>query len=492
MATDLFGKYYNNPTKSYVYSNMTCNGASADEMSFDITKQAGVISNNEAELSKIDLSSVHVGMTQYTSDMKTINPFGFIYVRGIDCGEAYTQKAFGLVSEKALEVADWEYLTTAVVHIKYLDERGNRCIKHIVASGSKDDGIKFEDDLQKSLEGLKLPINVSYKDRYLYFVSTQLGYDFWISMIELWHWFGEGEIDEAFPGIFDNLVDTPKNSLGLGMDDTWVNPKGYNPNIPDKDILNVYTHTKHESRYRELYDYLERRTIEDASTNENVEGEMTTDLVGSCLFEDLTKYIPFRKYRNGAMKGCVIVATYPVYNASSIQDTQRSLRLGFMKDRIEEYYTSQQNSYLGFPMYVRVVKDVVDSYYAQYEEDTYRRWANEKSYLDTKDGWLEPEEVPTIAQDHTPDESSPWGHSNVPNYYMLGSVYKEVSKRDVVGLYGYATYLTKTYGWEPFGQFYARTAVEDDESTGYKNLIPSFLIYNPNSFPVSVNYMTFA
>ena len=41
------------------------------------------------------------------------------------------------------------------------------------------------------------------------------------------------------------------------------------------------------------------------------------------------------------------------------------------------------------------------------------------------------------------------------------------------------------------GQLYARTTVEDDESSNTRNLIPSFIIYNPNNFPVTVNYMTF-
>ena len=58
---------------------MTCNGASGDEISFDIVGGNGVISDNENELSKIDLSGIHVGLTQYTSDMKIIEPYGIIY-----------------------------------------------------------------------------------------------------------------------------------------------------------------------------------------------------------------------------------------------------------------------------------------------------------------------------------------------------------------------------------------------------------------------------
>jgi len=80
----------------------------------------------------------------------------------------------------------------------------------------------------------------------------------------------------------------------------------------------------------------------------------------------------------------------------------------------------------------------------------------------------------------------------VPNYYVLNSLYKDAIKYDAIGLYGYATYLSKHNEWMTMGQFYARTTIEDDETNNTKNLIPSFIIYNPNSFPVTVNYMTFA
>ena len=45
-GTDLFGQYYNNPTKSYIYANLLCtSGPSADEISFDITDSEGVITD---------------------------------------------------------------------------------------------------------------------------------------------------------------------------------------------------------------------------------------------------------------------------------------------------------------------------------------------------------------------------------------------------------------------------------------------------------------
>ena len=47
--------------------------------------------------------------------------------------------------------------------------------------------------------------------------------------------------------------------------------------------------------------------------------------------------------------------------------------------------------------------------------------------------------------------------------------------------------------WNTVGQLYIRTSIPDDPSEPYcKNYIPSMIVYNPNPFPVIINYLTFA
>ena len=75
---------------------------------------------------------------------------------------------------------------------------------------------------------------------------------------------------------------------------------------------------------------------------------------------------------------------------------------------------------------------------------------------------------------------------------MMNTFYKKASRYDAIGLCGYTHYLTNRNLCMNMGQLYARTSVDDDESANTRNLITSFLIYNPNNFPVTVNYMTFA
>lgn len=488
MATDLFGKYFNNPTKSYIYANLICaNAASGDELSFDITNSEGTISNNNDVLSKIDLADVHVGLSEYTNDMKIIDPHSFIYVKGISRGLAYCKKYFGIVTSRILEDDEWMYKTTLIFHIKYVDKFGNKVAKCIKASGSLENDYTFIEKCQELFDENKINIVITYEDGYIVFTGGELGYDFWIPMLELWLYTGEGDIQNVFPELFGDKDPEQTNELGFGFDDEWTNATS---NTRTGTISlgsgNAYTTIISESQYRYLYDSLGANNVSDDSGDYDIIDVSTNELFSMYLFEDLTKYVPAMKYRNGAMKGVVINATYPIYNAETISDTQRALKIGFLKDRVEEYYTTKDNEYMGLPLYVRVIKDVVDAYHTQYEYDLYKKWSNNYTHINYHDNWIDPEEIPYYDSLH-----SDWNHSHVPNIYMMNSLYKDVAHYDAMGLFGYATYLSKHNEWETFGQLYARTTVDDDESLDTRNLIPSFLIYNPNDFPVTVKYMTF-
>ena len=492
MATDLFGQYFNNPSKSYVYADMTCNGPSADEISFNLSDSNGVISDNENMLSSIDLSGLHVGLTQYTNDMKTIAPYGIVYVKGIDQGESYTSKAYGIVTNKS-QFENWEYKTTLIFHIKYVNEMGMKVLKCIVGGGSEYEDKTYIESTQEILDKAKIPINVSYKDGYIFLTATTSGFDFWVSHCELIHYTGDGDITEEIPELFEEHFEEndPGNDVGFGMDDAWT--AGYINYHSNSTVssVNAYRTGLSEEHYRNLYNLVGKSFIVDGSTNYDEIVDIATEkMFNVYLFEDLTKYQPAIKYRNGAMKGCLVYATYPQFNDANVYETQRSLKIGHLVDRVEDFYTSPQNAYTGLPMYARVVRDVVDSYYSQYEYDVYKKWSNGYSYININDEWLDPNEIPVVNFDEH-DAPNEWSHSHVPNSYVLNSIYKDEAIYDAIGLYGYATYLSKKNLWTTMGQIYLRTTVDDDESTNVKNLISSFIIYNPNPFPVSVKYMTF-
>ena len=119
MATDLFGKYFNNPAKSEIYSNLVCNGSSADEISFDIVNSEGIITDNANTLASLNLADIHVPMLQYSSDMKIIEPYSYIYIKGMIFGDTLMSKSYNKVDEYITNVENWQYNVAVMFCIKY-------------------------------------------------------------------------------------------------------------------------------------------------------------------------------------------------------------------------------------------------------------------------------------------------------------------------------------------------------------------------------------
>lgn len=472
MGTNLFGDYFNNPAKAYIYSNMVCNSASADEISFNLSNNLGVISDNEKNLATIDLSDIHVPLTQYSNDMKTLQPYEILYIKGMTSGESYMSKSFGKICKHTIDTSDWEYLTTLHMYMKYTDECGIVQKKEICAAGSYTNQTSFIDVLQKMFDDNKIAINVSIDGSYIVLTSTVLGFEFWIFHIELYH-FRDMLAEDAFNEMRNGYMHNAQ------IDDEWTNA-GWNI---DGNNSNDYNDTMDINK--EIYRIVGQTFIYDYCADTAPISELSISTVYSeNLFEDLNRYVGAYKYKNGAMKGIVVLATYPKFNADSIADTQRSLKIAHITDRIEEYYDARKTESSGLPMYVRVMRDVADGYYSQYDVDAFRRWSKCNN---CDDSWFDAEKSPYIKY-----HNKEWTNVKLPNYYVSQHLYYDMQHHDAIGIHGYANYLTKHNLWSTMGQVYIKTSVGDDESTNNKNMIPGLLIYNPNPFPVVLNYMTFA
>ena len=491
MSTDLFSKYYNNPTKSYIYTNLTCNGASTDEISFDITDSAGVISNNENVLVSLGLEGVHVPLTQYTSDMRILNPYEIMYVRGIDRGASYMSKSYKLYCDK-IKIDDWMYNSGITFAIRCTDGKEIKRTYFIKACGDINGDITFIDACQEMFDKRHIPVNITFEDDILTFTSTQLGYEFWISHILLWQKSVDpstGSSDKTLDEIIDNIFkEIIKNTrFSFGFNDDYIAEHGF---VEDSAFttLNVYMAKISNSNYEHIYHTL---TILNGFMDEFNVGNYNTEygVITYFLYEDFSRYVPAYKYKNGAMKGCLVVPTYPVYNAGDVYDYQRALRIAHIEDRVEDYLLPSELDYYNIPLYVRVIRDVVDSFSTRSEYDTYCKWC--KNFKP----WILSDEIPGPTIQINPDtceSDHEWSQESIPVNTMLNSIYEDEMLKDFMGLYGYCNYLTKHSRWMTFGAIYARTTVDDDESTDSRNLIPSFIIYNPNPFPVTVKYMTFS
>lgn len=481
MATDLFGKYFNNPTKSYIYTNLICNTPSADEMSFDIIDSTGQITNNDEKLAGVDLSDVHVGLNQYTSDMRIIEPHSYLYIKGMIFGETYSSKTFGRIYGDIIEGEDdWMYHSVLFFAIKYLDTTsGKRKVEFLKIKSLPEEEKTFIDVCNDYFKDKSIPIEVSYDDGFVTFTSTELEYDFWIDHLLFWK--AEDDYD-LLAAINDWLVEQGlQYDYKIGWDDDYL--KGNK--IPADDYRlekNVYSCIIAHEDFDRLYKLMD---LLDTEFQEMLEAH---DVKKIFLFEDFTKYISPRKYRNGAMKGALVKVTYPQFNADDIYDYQKSLKLAHLRDRVEEYHMIPDSVAHGVYMATRKILDVVDTFHCEYDSEAYDKLLGKYSTSKTKDEWIRHDELPQVI----PTMLHMWERSHVPYGIQAKSIYKEIESRDAIGLAGYCVYATEHNLWTNIGQMYCITGVADDPSEPEcKNLIPSFVLYNPNDFPVTVNYITF-
>ena len=491
MATDLFSKYYNNPEKSYIYSNMACKGSSADEISFDITGGAGVISDNENVLSSLGLESVHVPLTQYTSDMRVLNPYEIMYVRGLDRGASYMSKTYKLYNDDPI-YEDWMYESAITFAIRYTDGAAVKKVYFVKASGDIIEEKTFIEVCQEIFDSQSIPINITYKDGEITFTSTVLGYEFWISHIILWQktvdpstglFITSETLDNIIASIFKEVL--KDSHFGFGFDDSYIAENGFIEDNPFTTI-NAYTGLISNANYEHKYHML---TILNGFEENFIKHE-NPYVITYFMFENFSKYVPAYKYKNGAMKGCIIVPIYPVYNAENISDYQKALRIVHIQDRVEDYILPIEYDYYNIPLYIRIIRDVTDSF-SRGEYETYCKWCHKfKPWILSDDipgpQFIEPRKI------NPSSNIDEWSQEYIPDKVLMTSICRDSMTQDFMGLYGYCNFATKHNLWSTFGNFYAKTTIDDDKSTDSRNLIPSFIIYNPNDFPVTVKYMTFS
>lgn len=181
------------------------------------------------------------------------------------------------------------------------------------------------------------------------------------------------------------------------------------------------------------------------------------------LYDYCEGYVPPKKYRNGAFRGVVIKPTYPQFNADSITEEQKSLEIAHIQNRIEvdtPIRVQSENGCVKF--YKKTIKDVFDSYSEVGELEKFNKWRN----------------IDTIACETDPEEH---------RVYNLDKENFENAGENITGLYGFVNWVQKGNKWTKFGPLYMVITPKDTVYSNYCNLIGSFVIYNPNPFPVKVD-----
>ena len=398
MPTNLFGKYYTDPKKQYIYTNISCKNNSNDNTNFKFSGDKGVIVNGAVELANLDISSIFEYITDWKSETRIIEPYEFVYYRGFSEGLSYQRNVFAKVPEELASDEDFEYVTGVEFTIKYYK---NACpfIKVIHGEGNLEELIKFTEAVQEELDKNEIPVTITYEDGAVIFTSTVLGYDFYISS------------------------DLHTNAIKLISD--YIDPSF------GEDGNSVY-----------LYDFKQG-------------------------------FVPPKKYRNGAFRGILLKPTYPQFNDGNILDEQRALKIAHLKNRIE--FDTPVLLDGGFIVYDKQIKDVIDSYHEVGEMEKFNRWRNPDSESYCESPWEEWYEQP-----------SDYNKSEIKGIKSFNK------NENITGLYGFINWVQRNDAWTKFGSFYSIITPKDAVDSDNKNLVDSFIVYNPNPFPVQVSSMVFA
>lgn len=247
------------------------------------------------------------------------------------------------------------------------------------------------------------------------------------------------------------------------------------------------------------------------------------------IYENLDYRIPYIKYPNGAMRGIVLVPTYPLNYDSNVF----SLQLNHIQDKIAyynpvEYVINSSYEYdvssndvsdlwhtteddMNTPkvtdkiLYQKFIFRVLSELRLQQEFDnsdmpctcktlgcgtvtqnTEEQWINGTSPYDVYEEFIK-----SNGSCGCCDSSVVWvdpSHGPDPNVVQT----PDEINTDYVGMYTYLKWVNDNNLWTKFGQFYGIVSESDVDNSSIKNLIPSIFVFNPNAFPVKVNLMMFS
>lgn len=444
MATNLFKQYYNNPAKQYIYADINCPGSgSADDSQFSIEDGKATITDSDGNTSVVDLNDVVSGVDGFNNQSVTLQPNSVNVFRGLSMGEFNMTRCFGYISDDILNIKQWKYLSGLSFDIRYR-YKGRVCSYRITACAEFPDDI--ETAVQKKIDAYNIPLSIYFVDNYIMFIAKELGFEYYIDNVDL-----------------------------------QVDPEYYTDNDPD--VVEKY--------------------------------EVLTEIE--------SMYVPAIKYKNGAFKGVVIKPVYPKYNDDAITPEMRSLKIAFVKDRIFNYEPLiSESDNIVYKNLVDVDIDYRNT--AEYNAMKWRfphaidcdtceddngtnfvEWRPSKPHHHHHRNEENQEENPRDNNDNNGwidqqvefrDYDDEW-YEPLNNTKTIFSDEKTITiqidpnehiKR-IIGIYGYASYVEANDGWLPVGSIFMDIAAEDSDYT--RNLIPSFILYNPNDYPLEAKIMTF-
>ena len=207
MSTDVFNSFWNDPKQQYVYTNLTCsNLSSGDEITFNIGKGVGEISDNNEVLSSIDLSKISSGLSTYSNSTKIIPANSIIYIGADKSGKSFKRIVFGKFFKELILDEEWQSYTKIVFNISWIRDDNTPTKMIVEAQGTnKKDVIDVINDM---FNDYKIKVEASLMEQQegvynlLAFTSLKEGYDFYIDDIS--YYLYSDFVDDDYKGSFIN------------------------------------------------------------------------------------------------------------------------------------------------------------------------------------------------------------------------------------------------------------------------------------------------
>lgn len=188
MSTDIFNNFWSNPSKQYVYTDLTCaNSKSDDELSFNISDGAGEISDNNSVLSSIDLSNISTSLSSYSNSSKVLPAKSLLYIGSESYGKSYKKIVFGKFSDSVTDNIDWQNTISVKFIISWIKNNNYPCKLLVEAQATQDqDIIEVINDIfvDNEINVVASLISLDSKEyNLLSFVGGKLGYEFYIDNV---------------------------------------------------------------------------------------------------------------------------------------------------------------------------------------------------------------------------------------------------------------------------------------------------------------------
>lgn len=525
----LFGQYYDSAKAksqdvSYICSSES--DAASNTISFDDGKVVLTDSNGDT-LHSLDLSSVLVRpVSQWASNSIILNPGEVKFLTGLEYGRSLKSMYFRLPKEilPNIETVDnWKDFLSLEFDILYTEnlQLEDYHVKVSMLPGTDRDTLTLRID--NILSDMGIPVTTEWmtdeEETYLAFKSELPGYDFSISNVLLGFLLSdEGYEYSPYDGIYEYvdeegqsveisyLVRDEDGNLLSDADGNYMDELGDKVSKVLRFVVSKAGLTKAELKVIEdaegdiksIWDRINSMTTSygtydrealrslamlfhyDGGEDQNDGSEDTediekfrvpADIIPVSMPEMKDMLVPAYKYPNGAARCWFIVPEWP---SSENEDFTDGIWLNHVHDKVAIYERNAEHE----GCYVRNVFDVIGYEKNEKERRNIRNFyvsANLEEYTD---------KYGTVIRKNVTEETP--SKCECSDEACRCNILTE--KQEHIGMFRYIDWASENDLWEKIGLFYSIISPDDDETDTECNMSRSVYLFNPNDYPIKVNY----